>query len=446
MLTAACAAGIVLSLGTPIGGVLFSIEALSSIYIMSNIWKSFFCAVICMIISKLFNSSNFFNNVITNTNPIEFGPEIVLFILQGIGGGVIGFFITNFIGRIVYLRRKSDIGILKYRFRYMLLVGITVVLISYFVTPLRLTDKKMITHLFQHSKVEDDKDESITLVDGLSLLTVWILKSLMFILCMTSNIPCDIFTTVFSIGAIYGRLYGYYMSTVFGTSDITVYAMIGASCVFSGTTQTISSAIMIFEITGQSSYLPALLLATIIANLTSQSLSMSVYDMLLDIKNLPHLPSIKSHYLKNRSASDIMSNISHRLYIDQLSVINSMEVLSSLPRRYEYTIPILDENGIMRYTISTISLYKHLQSNYEKIRMNYNIIVQKSFSDYFNSLKLKFSEQKRSISSQIKHKFKKLYTNIRDRERIRLNRTTEEEKNLHLLFQFKESKYCILKT
>jgi chloride channel 2 len=54
MLAAAVGAGVTATFGTPIGGVLFSIEVTSSYYIVANLWKTFFCAVFTMIVMLLF--------------------------------------------------------------------------------------------------------------------------------------------------------------------------------------------------------------------------------------------------------------------------------------------------------------------------------------------------------------------------------------------------------
>lgn len=44
MLTAAVASGVTATFGAPIGGVLFSIEVSSTYYMVSNLWKAFFCS------------------------------------------------------------------------------------------------------------------------------------------------------------------------------------------------------------------------------------------------------------------------------------------------------------------------------------------------------------------------------------------------------------------
>jgi len=54
MLAAAVGAGVTATFGTPIGGVLFSIEVTSSYYMVANLWRTFFCSVFTMIVYCFF--------------------------------------------------------------------------------------------------------------------------------------------------------------------------------------------------------------------------------------------------------------------------------------------------------------------------------------------------------------------------------------------------------
>ena len=49
MLAAAVGCGVTSVFGTPIGGVLLSIELTSSYYMVSNLWKAFFCSIVTVI-------------------------------------------------------------------------------------------------------------------------------------------------------------------------------------------------------------------------------------------------------------------------------------------------------------------------------------------------------------------------------------------------------------
>jgi chloride channel 2 len=53
MLSAAVAAGMTSTFGAPFGGLLFSIEVSSTYYIVSNLFKGFFCATFALLIFKI---------------------------------------------------------------------------------------------------------------------------------------------------------------------------------------------------------------------------------------------------------------------------------------------------------------------------------------------------------------------------------------------------------
>lgn len=53
MIAAAIAVGVTATFGTPIGGVLFSIELTSNVYNIQNLWKAFYSATLSVAIFKL---------------------------------------------------------------------------------------------------------------------------------------------------------------------------------------------------------------------------------------------------------------------------------------------------------------------------------------------------------------------------------------------------------
>ena len=53
ILAAAVAAGVAATFGAPVGGVLFSIEVTASYYLVSNMWKAFFCAGWCSVVYNI---------------------------------------------------------------------------------------------------------------------------------------------------------------------------------------------------------------------------------------------------------------------------------------------------------------------------------------------------------------------------------------------------------
>uniref|UniRef100_A0A673NM06 Uncharacterized protein n=1 Tax=Sinocyclocheilus rhinocerous TaxID=307959 RepID=A0A673NM06_9TELE len=71
-----------------------------------------------------------------------------------------------------------------------------------------------------------------------------------------------------------------------------VYAVVGAAALTAGVTHTISTGVIMMELTGQISYGLPILISVILANMVSQSLQLSIYDTVIRIKKLPYLPML----------------------------------------------------------------------------------------------------------------------------------------------------------
>ena len=58
---------------------------------------------------------------------------------------------------------------------------------------------------------------------------------------------------------------------------------------------------IVFELNGEISYMVPLLLAVLLSYAISNSLAMSIFDVILDMKDLPYLPSLRGvdHYQMN---------------------------------------------------------------------------------------------------------------------------------------------------
>lgn len=53
MLTASSAAGVAVAFGSPVGGVLFALEEMTSTFANRTMWKSFFCAMIATMVLQV---------------------------------------------------------------------------------------------------------------------------------------------------------------------------------------------------------------------------------------------------------------------------------------------------------------------------------------------------------------------------------------------------------
>ena len=440
MLSIACATGITFALGCPLGGVLFSIESTASIYMVSNLWKSFFSSVICCFITKIFYG-DFNIKVIDDTTAINvnFIFKIINFIIIGILTGIIGASCATLVSKGVYIRKKINISWLNNRFKFAAITALITASTTFFIPGLKNFDKPIMLHLFSanDNSIQDDWQHP---GEGWYLLISCFFKYILTVLGLSCTMPSGVFGPMFTVGALLGRFYGHLIYIIFGINMESAFAMAASAGAFSGFSHTISSALMVFELAGQTKYLPYLLITGLIANLIGQSLSMGIFDVLLAIKNLPYLPAIKSNDSYSMSAGELMNKIDYVMYIGNSKIIDGLNILSQIPKKYVVNIPILDDKGMVKKTISVQDLYLFLYNKYSIIKKNYTYKIQNYFNEFFRYSKKKIFSEKRTLFNHIKYKFKKLYLKLKDKERLILNKNFYQESSMKIISFFEENK------
>ena len=440
MLSVACATGITFALGCPLGGVLFSIESTASIYMVNNLWKSFFSSVICCFIFKMFYSESTIKVIdLTTTIDVNFFFKIINFLIIGLITGVVGASCATLVSKGVYIRKKSQNTWLNNRFKFAAITGVITATTTFFIPGLKNFDKPIMCYLFS---ANDDsiKDDWAHPGEGWHLLIACISKYIITVLGLACNMPAGVFGPMFSTGALLGRFYGHLIYSIFGINMESAFAMAASAGAFSGFSHTISSALMVFELAGQPSYLPYLLLTSLIANLIGQGLSMGIFDVLLAIKNLPYLPAIKSNEAYSMSAGDLMDKIDHIMHEGEVKIVDGLSILSKIPKKYVVLIPILDEKGIIKKTVSPKDLFIYLNYKYNEIKKNYTYKIQNYFNEFFRYTKKKIFSDQRNLFGHIKYKFKKLYLKLKDKERLILNKNFYHESSMRIISFFEENK------
>eukprot|EP00962_Isochrysis_galbana_P060416 scaffold34853_cov67-Isochrysis_galbana.AAC.1 len=94
-------------------------------------------------------------------------------------------------------------------------------------------------------------------------------------------ISCGMFTPVFLIGAAVGRLYGELLNDLTPIDMMITaggYAVVGAAAMAAGVTRTVSTAVIVFELTGQLNHMLPVLVAVLIATGVGNACNASIYD------------------------------------------------------------------------------------------------------------------------------------------------------------------------
>ncbi|XP_048203214.1 LOW QUALITY PROTEIN: chloride channel protein 2 [Perognathus longimembris pacificus] len=330
MLAAACAVGVGCCFAAPIGGVLFSIEVTSTFFAVRNYWRGFFAATFSAFIFRVLAVWNRDEETITALFKTRFRldfpfdlQELPAFAVIGIASGFGGALFVYLNRKIVQVMRKQK-TINRFLMRKRLLFpALVTLLISTLTFPPgfgqfmagQLSQKETLVTLFDNRTwVRQGLVEDLELPGTsqawspphanvfLTLVIFILMKFWMSALATTIPVPCGAFMPVFVIGAAFGRLVGESMAAWFPdgihTDSSTYrivpggYAVVGAAALAGAVTHTVSTAVIVFELTGQIAHILPVMIAVILANAVAQSLQPSLYDSIIRIKKLPYLPEL----------------------------------------------------------------------------------------------------------------------------------------------------------
>ncbi|KAM9310091.1 chloride channel protein 1 [Pholidichthys leucotaenia] len=383
ILTVGCAVGVGCCFGTPLGGVLFSIEVTSTYFAVRNYWRGYFAATFSAFIFRVLSVWNKDAVTITalfKTNfrmdfPFDL-QELPAFAIIGISCGFLGAFFVYLNRQVVlFMRRPTALTrfLTKHRLIYPGAVTLIIATITFppgfgqFMAG-ELMPRECINSLFDNFTWT--KISGSPLPPGLGRSTAWlhphvsvfiilllffIMKFWMSAVSTTMPIPSGAFMPVFILGAAFGRLVGEIMATLFPNGilfDGIVYrilpggyAVIGAAAMTGAVTHTVSTAVICFELTGQISHILPMMVAVILANMVAQGLQPSLYDSIIQVKKLPYLPELALGHISkyNIFVEDIM--------VRKVKFLSSQSTFRELNHLLETTtlktIPLVDSKESM---------------------------------------------------------------------------------------------------
>ncbi|KAL1917300.1 uncharacterized protein VTP21DRAFT_4956 [Calcarisporiella thermophila] len=277
IIAASSAAGVAVAFGSPIGGVLFSLEEMCSNFPMKTMWRSFYCALVATFVLEAMNPFRTGKLVMfqVSYNRDWHWFEVVFFVLLGVFGGIYGALMIKYNLKVVAFRKKylKDYPVMEAG----ALAGITA-LIGYFNVFLRIDMTEIMGILFRECEGNEDyyglcvATEARRIVALLFLAMV--LRTLGTIVSYGAKVPAGIFVPSMAIGATFGRMVGVIVKAwqqaypdffLFAScklaKDVTcitpgTYAFLGAAAALGGVMRiTISVVVIMFELTGALNYI-----------------------------------------------------------------------------------------------------------------------------------------------------------------------------------------------
>eukprot|EP01113_Clastostelium_recurvatum_P019800 TRINITY_DN2341_c0_g1_i1.p1 TRINITY_DN2341_c0_g1~~TRINITY_DN2341_c0_g1_i1.p1 ORF type:complete len:779 (+),score=231.19 TRINITY_DN2341_c0_g1_i1:106-2337(+) len=366
---AACSAlGIAATFGSPIGGVLFGIEVMAVYYLNVNYWRSFFAAAVGAVAVKIVvsdPSQALLESFSTKLPPIALDTvEIFAFVLLGVLCGFLGSLFIWMYQQVITLKKKYAAQLTKITWAgEVAIVALVTGLISFPLEFLRFDHARAVHSLFTNEEIEDWYDQffpnDVSYEDDpevihtpsvrgailIATLVYTVVKLCLTVVAITLPIPYGIYIPLFAIGAAFGRGIGEGMALLSGwfQSSITIvprgYAAIGAAALCGGATRTVSSAMIILELTNDLNYFIPVLLAVTISCGIGNMLNHSIYDVFVRIKGLPYLP-----FLRVKGDSTVAHDIMDRtlFFVAKKTSVKRLQEL--LSHREEVMFPIVESN------------------------------------------------------------------------------------------------------
>ncbi|KAL1285083.1 Chloride channel protein [Trichinella pseudospiralis] len=344
ILAAASAVGIACTLGTPIGGVLFSIEITSVCFPLQGYWRGFIASVTSTVtfrfLAYLLHESSTLVELSRTYFPKDypFDPkELFAFALLGIFCGFLAILFIQ-LHRMIMKKVTGSKRIRKLlNDRPVCYSAIIVIIIMSLMCPMGYghyfagglipseTVPELLSNVSWNLKNYTAIDSRLIehwSIDRISVFLVLPLYALNLLWIMavilTLPIPCGVYMPVFVIGAAFGRLLGEAMTVAFpeglrNDGEVSpiipgAYAVVGAAAFVGAVTHAISVSVVTLELTGEVQYMLPMLLTVLIAVSICESVQSSLYVSIIELSGLPCFKVKKRipRHIRNLEVGQIM--------------------------------------------------------------------------------------------------------------------------------------------
>ncbi|KKA27131.1 hypothetical protein TD95_000390 [Thielaviopsis punctulata] len=317
VLTAAAAAGISVAFGSPIGGVLFSIETLSY-FPDKTMWHAFVCAMTAAVMLQALDPFRSGKLVLYQSKyTVDWHDfELLPYMLLGIGGGLYGgVFVRLNMAVQRWKSRLASSRLLPSPLMQVVLVAAATAIINYPNFYMKLPTSKLVLSLFTECAQLHDDDAGLCKTGAASATTIVLLlfaAGLAFVLTIVTfglEIPAGILLPSIAIGALLGRALGIGMelwaraapsSFLFASCapDLPcvtpgTYAVVGAAAALAGVTRmTVSIVVIIFELTGALTFVLPIMVAVMLSKWVGDALTThSIYESWIRLNGYPLIAS-----------------------------------------------------------------------------------------------------------------------------------------------------------
>jgi chloride channel 3/4/5 len=316
ILSASAATGVAVAFGSPIGGVLFSLEEMCTYFPLKTLWRSYFCALVG-------------TSVLAALNPFRTGQlvmfqvkydrpwhlfEVIFYIFIGLFGGLYGAFVIKWNLHVQAFRKKY---LTKYAILEATLLAFGTAVICYPNAFLRIDMTESMEILFRECERAEDYhglcDPHRRWSNIISLVLATVIRVFLVIISYGCKVPAGIFVPSMAIGASFGRTVGILVQLLYDANPeaaffaacqpdepcITpgTYAFLGAAAALSGIMHiTVSVVVIMFELTGALNYiLPTMIVVGVTKAVSDLFGKGGIADRMITFSGFPFLDNKEEH-------------------------------------------------------------------------------------------------------------------------------------------------------
>ncbi|KAK3109314.1 glycerol ethanol, ferric requiring protein, partial [Teratosphaeriaceae sp. CCFEE 6253] len=316
VLSACAAAGVAVAFGSPIGGVLFSLEEMSNYFPLKTLWRSYYC---CLVATAVLAAMNPFRTGQLVMFTVSYDRswhffELPFYILLGVFGGLYGAFVMKWHLRMQAFRKRY---LSQYPILEATVLAVATAILCYPNMFLRIDMTESMEILFLECEGGHDYDELCDRqnrwVMVFTLLCATLLRTFLVILSYGCKVPAGIFVPSMAIGASFGRMVGILVQALheafpnaayFAACEPDVpcitpgtYAFLGAGAALSGIMHiTVSVVVIMFELTGALTYiLPSMIVVGVTKAVAERCGKGGIADRMIWFNGFPFLDNKEDH-------------------------------------------------------------------------------------------------------------------------------------------------------
>ncbi|PIA51193.1 hypothetical protein AQUCO_01100196v1 [Aquilegia coerulea] len=402
LITCGAASGVCAAFRSPVGGVLFALEEVTTWWRSALLWRTFFSTAVVVVVLRVFiqycttHSCGLFGKgglIMFDVSDVTVSYhtiDLLIVAVIGVIGGVLGslynyvlhkilrlYNIINAKGRLYKVLLSLSVSLFTSTCLYCLpflsscspcdpslpdsvcpTTGRTGNFKQFNCPPGYYNDLASLLHCTNDDAVRNIFSTSTpTEYHPLSLIIFFVLYCILGLFTFGISVPSGLFLPIILMGSAYGRLLGLVMGT-YTKIDQGLFAVLGAAALMAGSMRmTVSLCVIFLELTNNLLLLPITMFVLLIAKTVGDSFNPSIYEIILHLKGLPFLEVHPEPWMRNLTVGELADAKEAVVTLNGVEkVARIVEVLSNTKHN---GFPVIDQGIALRVGLPNTSTKLH---------------------------------------------------------------------------------------